>query len=333
MNKIEISTGTIIKFFLVLIAIIFLYFIKDVLLLIFIAIVIIAALEPMVDWAESRKIPRLLSTSFLYLVFLGLIGLVFYLLIPPLVEQIGNLANNLPDYVSKITPIYHQIANHLPNWQQILENISRQLGQISGSIFSVGAVIFGGIFSLITVLVLSFYALVGKTRLNQFIVYLFPENKQKRVLEIIHKIIAKIGQWFRGQLLLSFTMGVLVTVVLYVLGVPYALTIGVIGAILEVIPFIGATLTGAIAVILALLAGSWIKALLAVVAYIILQEIETHFLVPKIMGKAVGLSPIIIIVALLIGGKIAGIIGALIAIPVAAAISILIIEFKNIKKN
>lgn len=333
MNKIEISTSTLVKFFLILAGILILWFIKDVLLLLFIAVIIIAALEPMVDWAQSRKIPRLVSTIFLYLILLGIIALVFALIIPPLVSQIANLANNLPYYVSKATPIYNQISTHLPNWQQILDNTSQQLAKISGSLYSAGIVFFGGIFSTITVLVISFYALIGKTRMNQFISYLFPAAKQKQAMGIIEKIVQKIGYWFRGQLLLSFIMGVVVTVVLYILGIPYALTIGVVGGVLEVVPIIGATLTGIIAVVFALIFGSWIKALLAVIAYIILQEIETHFLVPKIMGKAVGLSPVLILVALLIGGKIAGIVGALIAIPTAAAISILINEFKNIKKN
>ncbi|MCL5795847.1 MAG: AI-2E family transporter [Patescibacteria group bacterium] len=333
MNKIEISTNTLIRFFLILAGILVLYFIRDVLLLLFIAAIIVVALEPMVDWAENRKIPRAITTSFLYLVLLGIIALMFSLLIPPLVSQIANLANNLPYYITKITPIYNQIASYLPNWQQILENISQQLGNISGGIFSAGIVLFGGIFSTITILVISFYALIGKTRVNAFIASFFPTEKQTHVLQVIKQITEKIGHWFRSQILLSLIMGVLVSTVLYIMGIPYALTIGVIGAILEVIPFIGATLTGIIAVLFALIFGSWIKAILAVVAYIILQEIEAHFLVPKIMGKAVGLSPIIIIIALLIGGKIAGIVGALIAIPVAAAISILVIEFRKIKKN
>ncbi len=333
MNKIDISTGTLIKFFLILAGILILWFIKDVLFLLFVAAVIIAALEPIVDWAESRKIPRLASAIFLYLILLGIVALVISLILPPVISQISNLANNLPYYLSKVTPIYKQVINYLPNWQQILENTSQQLTKISGGLYSAGVVFFGGVFSTITILVISFYALIGKTRMNQVVSYFFPGDKQKRVSEIVEKIVQKIGHWFRGQLLLSLIMGIVVAVVLYILGVPYALTIGVIGGILEVVPIIGATLTGIIAVIFALIFGSWVKAILAVVAYIILQEIETHFLVPKIMGKAVGLSPVLILVALLIGAKIAGITGALIAIPAAAAISILINEFRKTKKN
>jgi len=119
---------------------------------------------------------------------------------------------------------------------------------------------------------------------------------------------------------------------MYAIGLPYALTIGVLAAVLEIIPVIGPIITGTVAVIIALLAGSWVKALIIVGFYIVAQMLENHFLVPKVMGKAVGVSPAVILIALLIGAKLGGVLGAIIAIPMAAAIFVIIDTYLQARK-
>ena len=132
-----------------------------------------------------------------------------------------------------------------------------------------------------------------------------------------------MGMWLRGQLFLSFIVGLLVYIGLLILGVKYALVLALIAAILEIIPFIGPTIA-AIPAILVGLTDSWIKALVVVILYFVVQQLENHIIVPKVMQKAVGLNPIVVIIVIMVGAKLGGIVGALIAVPVAAAIGVFV---------
>jgi len=332
MQKFDISFKSIIKFFLVLLGIVFLYFIRDVLVLLFIVVILVTALEPFVNYGEKLKIPRSISTIFLYILIFGLVGLTIYIIIPPLVYQIKNMAINLPHYASNLYPYYHQVSSYISNWQQLLNSVSQSLGQLTGGIYSVSLAIFGGLASIVTMLVITFYLLVEKDSINKFALRTFALAKKEDVLGWVEKISQKLGSWLRGQIIVSLTMGVVTALGMYAIGLPYALTIGVLAAVLEIIPVIGPIITGTVAVIIALLAGSWVKALIIVGFYIVAQMLENHFLVPKVMGKAVGVSPAVILIALLIGAKLGGVLGAIIAIPMAAAIFVIIDTYLQARK-
>lgn len=332
MQKIDISFRSIIKFFLVILGIVFLYLIKDILVLLFIVVVLVIALEPFVNYGEKFKIPRSISTIFLYILIFGLIGLSIYIIIPPLIYQIKNMAINLPHYAINFYPYYHQVSPYISNWQELLNNVSQSLSQLTGGIYSVSLAIFGGLASVVTTLVITFYLLVERDSINKFALKTFALAGKEDVLGWVEKISQKLGGWFRGQIIVSLTMGVVTALGMSIIGLPYALMVGVLAAILEIVPIVGPIITGAVAIIIALLAGSWIKALIIVGFYILAQMLENHFLVPKVMGKAVGVSPAVILIALLIGAKLGGIMGAIIAIPVAAAISVIIETYLQAKK-
>lgn len=320
MTKINISFLTIIKFFAVAVGIIFLYLIRDILVMLFVVVILVVALAPFVNYAEKHKIPRSLATILLYLFIGSAIGLIVYIIIPSFVEQTKHLALNLPIYSNKFYPYYYQFTSYVTDWQQFLNTISQSLGKLTGSIFSVGLAIFGGIASLVTMLVITFYLLVERDSISKFALKAFALAKREHVLNLVEKISFKLGSWLRGQVVVSLTMGIVTTIGMYVIGLPYALTLGVIAALLEIVPIVGPLITGILAVLIALFYGSWIKALLIVGFYILAQLLENHFLVPKVMGKAVGVSPAVILIALLIGAKLGGVLGAIIAIPMAAAI-------------
>lgn len=332
MTKIDLSLSTVLKFFAVLIAIILLYFIRDILVMLFVVIIVVAALDPLVDWGERYKIPRGVSALFIYLVLISLLSLLIYLILPPLIEEIRALALNLPSYIAKITPLYHQLTSSLYDWQRILQTLSQQMGKISGGIYSAGLAIFGGLASALTILVLSFYLLLENRSVKEFVLSLVPTTYKERIIAIGQKIGAKIGGWLRGQVVLSLTVGLLNFIGLLIIGVPFALTLGVLAAVLEIIPIIGPVLSGLIAIVVAFATVGWLKALLVLALYVLVQQLESNLLVPKIMGKAVGLSPVVIIIALLIGAKLAGLMGAILAIPAAAGIAVLIQEWSRLRK-
>lgn len=328
--KFEISTSAIIKIILAVFVIWFLYAIRDIVVLFFIVLVIVAALGPLVN-RMTKYIPRLLAVIILSILFLGILAAIGYLIIPPVVHQLQLLAINLPEILSRLGPLYQSVQNYITNYQESLLNVSSQLGQVTTNVYSTTIGFVSGLVAFFTILVLSFYMLLEQESLKSFLHQTVPIEHKEKFFDIARKIGGKMGAWLRGQLALMFIIGVLDGIALGVLGIPYALTLAVFGGLTEVIPYIGPWL-GLIPAFFVALTISPLTALIVLIAYIVIQQIEAQFLAPKIMGKAVGLSPVIIILALLIGAKLMGILGVLIAVPVAAAIAVLIGEAPEIKK-
>lgn len=329
----EISTWSIMKFFLFIIGLFFLYYIKNVVALIFIVIILVAGFTPFVNWLVSLKVPRVLAVVILYLLILLIMSLFVYIIIPPLSEQISNVSNNLTFYSQKINALNINYSQLFFEGKDFLTVIGNSLSNVSGGVVKTATSIFGGVASALTVLVLTFYILVEQDSIEKFILAFVPKTKHKHSLHIYNQISFKLGSWLQGQLSLAFIIGISAYVILSILGIKYALMLAVIAGILEIVPIIGPILSGVIAVSIAYLTGAqWWQIISIAISYTAVQQIESQFLVPKMMGKAVGLSPIIIIIALMIGGEIGGILGAILAIPIAAGISVLIQEFSINKK-
>ncbi len=328
--KFDISTTSIIKIVLAILLVWFLYVIRDILVLFFIVLVIVASLAPLVN-RMSRYIPRVLAVIILTIIFFGVLVAIGFVIVPPIIIQLKTLAINLPIIISKLGPVYQSIQHSIGNYQEGLFNLSSQLGKISSGLYSTTLGFVSGIVAVVTILVLAFYMLLEQDAIKNFLHQTVPGERKEKIFEITKKIGQKMGGWLRGQALLMLIVGVADSIALVSLGIPYALTLAVWGGITEVIPYIGPWLGLAPALIIAFTI-SPLKGLLILIAYVIIQQLESQFLVPKILGKAVGLSPVIIILALLIGAKLMGILGVIIAVPVAAAIAVLIQEWPEIKK-
>jgi len=329
-KTINISFISFIKFFIVILGLYFLYLVKDVLALVFVSLIFASAIDSWVDYLENKKIPRGLSVLLIYLVAIGIIGSTVALIIPPIIHEISELAEHFPEYYQKITDAFSFFQKYSAQFgvQQVEDNagaISASLSGAASSILSTIASIFGGLISLLVVLVITFYMTVQEDAIKKTTKSLMPKKHQDFAIQLVNKTQKKIGAWLKGQLVLSLIIGILSYVGLLILGVKYALVLALIAAIGEFIPYIGPVLSAIPAIFLAF-AQSPIKAVFVLILYIVIQQIENHFLVPKIMQKAVGLNPIISVIALLIGAKVAGILGAVLAIPVATAISIIVKE-------
>lgn len=331
MNKLEISTMSIIKLIAVIVGFYLLYTLREIAILIFVVMIIVTALEPIVSWGVSKKIPRTLGTVIIYLLIFSIISLIIYLIIPPIVIEMKNFAYTLPSYSSQFKLIYQLVLDSSPNWQGSIDAISRELSQLTGGVFNSTIAVFGGAASALTVIVLSFYSLVDKKGLNTFLLSFVPQKNQKMLTDLSSKITNKLGRWLIGQIIISLIMTITVFIFLTIANVPYALTIGVITGVLEVIPIIGAVVAGMMAVIVTLIYTGWVKALIILIIYTAIQQLETHYLVPKIMSKAVGLYPAVIIVAMLIGATLGGIFGAILAVPLTTTLIVTIQELQNNK--
>ena len=253
-----------------------------------------------------------------------------YLIIPPIAVQVREFALNLPSYIQKISPTIAQYKEYFPALQQGLDKISSSLSQLSTSLIQATLTIFGGLVSFITILVLVFYILVGKEKIGNTLLSLLPLDKKDRVVAIFQKVGQKIGSWVRGQIILCLIIFLITWLILTILGIPYALILALLAGILEIIPTVGPILASIPAILLGFVI-SPLYALIVALCYFGVQQLENHILVPKIMGKAVGLSPVVVIIALLIGSKLLGIGGAILAVPVAAVLVILLSEWRAIR--
>lgn len=325
--EVEIRTWTILKILLVPIAIYLLYLIKDIIALVFVVLMLYAIFSPVVSvWAKKiRRIPAVIA---LLLIVIVALSAIIYLILPPLITESSLFASNLPDYLDK----YSYLKAYAPNIQNNIDSITKGIGGISSGFVSLTVSIFGGLVSFVTAIVLFIYLLLDDNAPKRLVQYLIPDEYKFNVIEVIKKVGDKVGDWFRAQMLLGLIIAVVDLIALSIIGVPYALILAVISGLLEIVPVLGPIISGTIAALVAL-SISPVMALIVVILYILVQQLEGAILVPNIMKKAVGLSPVIIIVAILIGVRLLGLAGALLAVPISASVAVVIAEWPAIKKT
>lgn len=332
--KLDITWISLFRVITVILGLIFIYYIRDIIALIFIVFIIVAALSPAVGYFE-KKMPRTLAVILLYLILIALISLISIIVFNPLAHQIKQLADSLPILIERNSSIFQswrdsQVTDIL---QDFLKSISGRLSQLTGNVFQTIFSIFGGFITAITVFIMSFYLLLEEKSSKKALETVLPETQHIRAYEILRKFSEKLGSWFRGQLLLMIIIGVLDFIILSILKVEGSLALATWGGITELIPIIGPIIGAIPAIIIALTTkGIWSAFLVGVLLIGLIQWLESQFIVPNVMKKAVGLSPVIIIIAILIGGKLMGIFGVVIAVPVAAIISVVVHEWESIVK-
>ncbi|MEK7061994.1 MAG: AI-2E family transporter [Patescibacteria group bacterium] len=328
---IDISWLSILKIISALLAVWLIWSVQDIIILFFIVLVLVAALSPVVD-AWSKKMNRTLATLLVYLLILACLILIGFVIIPPVVAQIKNLSYDLPYLSQQIFPVFGAWREVIDFSTQSLTTLASQLQSVSSSVYSTTVGFIGGIIGIFTVLVLTFYLLLEEQGAKKLLNKYLPIHNREIYIDIMQKVGLKMGAWMRGQLFLALIVGIIDYLGLVIIGIPYALTLGVWAGITEIIPYIGPIL-GAIPAIIIALTISPIQGLLVLIFFVIVQQVESNFLVPKVMQKAVGLSPVIIILALLIGGKLAGILGVVLAVPVAAVVGVFIQELPKIRST
>ncbi len=340
-STINLSYTSIIRVIVVLAIVALIYIIWDALALLFVAIIFSAAVDPWVDWLQQYKFPRAASILMIYIILLAIFSLVIVLMIPPITEQIGQIINNFPGYYEKISMGVHSLQDRVASENSqiandsivnALENLSTTLAQTTRSIFVTITSIFGGLFSLLMVLVMTFYVTVEEDALKKFVKIITKPKYRSYIMNLIDRMQLKIGLWLRGQLMLSLVVGILTYIGLSILGVKYALLLAIVAGIFEIIPYLGPWLS-AIPAVIVTFSDSFTKVILVAIVYLFIQQLENHLIVPKLMHRMVGLNPIVVIMAILIGFKLGGAVGGLIGVPVAAAISVYLDDVFKEKKD
>ncbi|TSC72004.1 MAG: hypothetical protein G01um101438_764 [Parcubacteria group bacterium Gr01-1014_38] len=324
---IDIASSAIFRVAVALLALWFLWFIRDILIFLLVAVIIASALEPLAARLQQFRIPRPLSVLAVYAIIIAILSGIGSALIPALVTEIRDLASVLPDLYERFTRLLGGAGIVLGTPEAIeslrtgLVNLSDVLTASAGEFFATTRSLFGSILVIFLMFVVSFYLVVNRNGLVSFIRAVTPPEHQAYVIGLVERAQRKIARWAGAQLLLGLIIGVLVYVGLWALGVPYALALALLAGLLELIPVLG-PIIAAVPAVLVGFTQSVLIGVLVLLLYVVIQQVENHALVPLIMRYAVGLNPLITILAVLIGAKLAGFLGILLAVPVTTIIAV-----------
>lgn len=320
-RKIDISHKTIFFIAIFVLGLWVTYLILDLLLLLFVAIILTSALAPVVSFFMKFRFPKPLAIVFAYLIMFTVIGAIAAGLVPPLVEQSGRLLNVLPPKLAEVFKIE----------DVDLSTLQSDLRNFSGNLYSVVVTIFNNFLTIIFLLVITFYMLLERDDLKKRAAALFI-NKETRVKTLIEKIEDKLGAWFIGQLMLSIIIGVITYIGLFILSIPYALPLALLAGVMEVVPVVGPIIAAIPAIALAFTISPILSGGVAGM-YFVIQQLENHIIVPQVMKRAVGLNPLVVILAVAIGGRLLGIGGALLAVPIVVVIQVIFEDLLKEQKD
>lgn len=307
----------------------FLYYIRDVLVVIFVAFIFMSALSPFVEYLRKNKFPKIAAVAIPYLLSVILLFAIIFPLIPFFISQIQNLVEKFPTYLDQSFKLLRISVDSI-NFQDILKSQIRTIGE---NAFMVSSKILSSFFTFLTIMILTLYLLLDHGKIRKGFTHLFSVSVRKKIYITLVQVEEKLGAWLRGQIALSLVIGIMTWIALIILGIDFALPLAVMAAILEIVPTIGPILSAIPTIIVALNEAPTL-ALIVIAVYIIIQIIESNLVVPIVMQQAVGFSPIVIIVSIIIGGKLMGIEGALLAIPFVSAITVIFkTAFKSDKKT
>ncbi len=336
---VSITAGTILKTVCVLVGAWLLFLLRDVALIVFTAVIISSAVEPGVRAISRRGIPRVAAVLALYVGLFSMFFLLFYFFFPSVLKDFGTFAASLPSYLETLSQsnAYNTYSNILGlpsvtslSGGDVIESFQSTfaLGAGSDPLATAGK-IFGGLFSFILIVVFSFYFAVVETGVDDFLRIVTPRRHRTYVLDLWKRSQHKIGLWMQGQLILGVLIGVLVYLSLLIFQVPHALVLAVIAALFELIPVFGPILAAVPAVIIGFVAGGPVLGITVAVIYILIQQFENHLIYPQVVTRVVGVPPLLVILALIVGGELAGVLGVILSVPVAATLQELVRDIET----
>lgn len=321
-----------------------LFYLKDLVLIVLTAIVISSSIEPAVLWFMKYRIIRPAAVALTYFLIFGFLFGFAYLLFPPLIQETSGFVETLPHYMSSFN-LDTLISNKvIATTQEVasldttsLANTLQQFGQIftatgEGAFRAVSGV-FGGVFSFLLIMLLSFYFAVHETGIDDFLRIVTPIKHQKYAVSLWRRSQVKIGLWMQGQLLLSLIVAVMTYLWLTILGVPYALLLAIFASIAELVPVFGSVVAAIPSILVAGTFGGITTALLAGGGYLVINQIQGNLIYPLVVKRVVGVPPLLVILALIAGAQLAGFLGVLLSVPLAAALQELVSDIEKGKQK
>lgn len=312
-----------------------LYQLREVLLTLYISSLLAIGLSPIVRRLERDRllagrirVPRWAAILALYVTFLAAVALIMALILPPLIRQIQQLFTDLPKYVDRLQAdlVKRGMLDHTWSWSSVLSNLQAPAGVALTSLFGAVTGFVGILAKVVTILLLPFYLLLEAASLRNGMLSLVHPDSRARAARIARHVTEKVGAWLGGQFVLAAVIGSTATIGFWLIGVPYFYVLGLVAAVGELIPVVGPILAAVPAILLGATVSPQTAFITAGFCWA-QQFVENNFLVPRIMGRQVGISPVAIMVALLTGTSLFGFVGAILAVPTAAIAQVLVQEF------
>jgi predicted PurR-regulated permease PerM len=305
------------------------YLIRDVVVLLFIAVFLAVALGPAVDFFHRRKLPRALSILLVYLLGLLAVFLVGLLVVPPIVDQVRDVARKAPEYIRDIrdNPTLRKYDDKYKITQKLEEQANKLpsvLGSAAGTLQSVTVGIFSAAVKLIAVLSITFFLLLDGQRLVSFLFGLMRPDRETRFRGLAGQVYGAVAGYVAGNLIISVVAGLVTYTTLELLGVPFAVPLAVLVAFLDLIPLVGATIGAVFVGLVTLFVDFPTATIVWIIVIVVYQQLENHIVQPIVYRQTVDVRPLVVIVSILIGAALLGVLGALVAIPVAATVQILL---------
>ncbi len=313
-KRFEISHRTIIFIALMVFFIWLVTQVWDILLLFFVAVILMSALKPWVDWLEAKGVSRTFSIIIIYILLWTVLGALIASIVPALIQQTRNLVAFFPT-----SSAGNNILSIPVNQPELFNNIVSKLGSLPESLFKIVISIFGNVVNFLTTVVLAFYLLLERKNLDQHLVFFIGHRPSRHISQTISEIEVRLGSWVRGELILMTSIGLATYIGLRLLGIESALPLAILAGLLEIVPNIGPIISAVPAVIIALFVHP-VLALSTAALYFLIQFLENNILVPQVMRRVTGINPLISLPALMIGFRLAGIAGALLSLPIVLVI-------------
>lgn len=340
--RISITSGTIVTALFIIVGAYVFWLLRDLVLLVLTAIIIASAIEPGIAFFIRYRVPRFVSALFMYVFVFGSVFSILYFFFPPIVADAVHFLSAMPQYLDAInvsTPFSNiadatgLVGGQTQSFVQTLLSLQSVFAASSGGVLHLLTSFFGSVFSFVLVIVLSFYFALQDTGVDDFLRLVMPVKYEEYSVDLWKRAQKKIGLWMQGQILLSVIVGILVYLGLLIIDVPYALLLAVFTAMVEIIPIFGSLLSGVVAVVVGYSDGG--VAIAAVVAglYIVVNQFESNLIYPLIVKKIIGIPPLLVIVALVAGYTLAGFLGVVLSVPVAAVVLEFITDFDKRKRR
>lgn len=308
-----------------LILVISLYAISPVITVMFLALVISAALDAPLNYLESKKIPRLLGILFIFIAIISMLILLLYTIIPIVAIEFKSFISNF-DKLSEAFGGFFGIDKITDQIENNLDKITSLIFSGNFSFFNFIPSVFENFVFFIATIIISFYLALYRDGVENFLRAILPLSYENYVIDVFYRTRKKIGKWLEGQIFLSAIIAVITAIGLKILGVNYALVLGIIAGIFEIIPFVGPLIAGFLAFLIAV-SQSFVLGIYTIILFIVIQQLESHFIFPIVMRKTIGIHPVVVVIAILAGSQIAGFIGVVLAIPVVVILQELIEDF------
>jgi len=312
------------------------YTVRSILVLVVISIFIAVSLDPAVRWLVRLGMKRSVAVGVIFLTVFGLLAAFLAAVIPPLVREGTDLFQNLPGYVDRLpeqSKFYRDLAERYDFASKLSEYAASIPQRVAGEAWTFAQRFLGALAQVLTVLVFTIYFMSDLPRLRRGLVRLFPQARRPRVAEVVNVLVDKVGAYMIGNLIISLIAGFASFALLFALGVPYALPLAVAVAITDLIPLIGATIGAVLCTAITFFTSDlWPETVVVALFFIVYQQLENYVLVPRVMRNTVDISSLAVLLSALVGATVLGVMGALMAIPVAAAVKVVltpVIESRN----